>query len=343
MTTVQLSGVDALAQINPKRKERVYDLVRDAGLDVSDWSNYKLGATKPAANSRYCYEWCFRQGETHVVLNLWHASFALDGDQVCCDLNMRAYANDIARAADEPWRAHRPKPVWESRAQKMDSAIQLAARKKLPVRVIVCEGNMRDLAAGDEKASEVKNRMLDPLPWVVQAYDWDTGQTRLVRGLVEPGPSAADQPERPIEPEVPVAADVPLDGPEQEAAPAPPALPDPGYVDQFSGVLLDQGGPPDKRTVETTTYTRDPEVRMRALYRAQGVCQLCGQPGFVTMSGKIYLETHHVVPLGEGGYDALSNVVALCANDHRRAHFAGERDALRVALLALAALAPPSQ
>ncbi len=51
-------------------------------------------------------------------------------------------------------------------------------------------------------------------------------------------------------------------------------------------------------------------------------------------SGSLYLETHHVIPLGEGGPDDDANVVALCANDHRRAHFSEERAAIRKKLLA---------
>ena len=67
-------------------------------------------------------------------------------------------------------------------------------------------------------------------------------------------------------------------------------------------------------------------MRDAALTRAGGVCELCGEKGFVSRSGKVYLETHHVVPLSEGGSDNEQNVAALCPNDHREAHF-GERAA----------------
>lgn len=155
-------------------------------MDVSDWSNYAKGATAPAANPRYCYEWSFRDDQKHVVLNLWHASFKQGDRGIYCDLNMRAFAHEVVRAKDEPWREKRPNPVWEKRALNMDAAIQVAFRKQLPVRVIVCEGEMRDLAAGDERAASVKLRSLDPMEWTVQNYDWNTGQTHLVRaGAVE--------------------------------------------------------------------------------------------------------------------------------------------------------------
>lgn len=48
--------------------------------------------------------------------------------------------------------------------------------------------------------------------------------------------------------------------------------------------------------------------------------------------GKIYLETHQVIPLSEDGPDKLSNVVALCANHHRQAHFGESRKKIRKAL-----------
>ena len=86
-------------------------------------------------------------------------------------LNMRAFAHRVARMRDDPWRKDEAKPVWEKRALKMDGAIQLAARKRLPLRVIVCEGQMRDIEAGSDEASRVHKRMLDPVPWAAMHYD----------------------------------------------------------------------------------------------------------------------------------------------------------------------------
>jgi predicted HNH restriction endonuclease len=39
-----------------------------------------------------------------------------------------------------------------------------------------------------------------------------------------------------------------------------------------------------------------------------------------------YLETHHVIFLAHDGADKPTNVIALCPNDHREAHF-GKRSA----------------
>jgi hypothetical protein len=69
------------------------------------------------------------------------------------------------------------------------------------------------------------------------------------------------------------------------------------------------------------TYIRDQGVRSAVLKRAQGSCEYCGETGFMAMSGKPFLETHHVISLSEQGPDKVTNVIALCPNDHRRAHF----------------------
>ena len=100
------------------------------------------------------------------------------------------------------------------------------------------------------------------------------------------------------------------------------------YVDQFD---LDQvaKSEPERRDTSGSIFVRDPAVRRRVLRRAAGCCELCGQAGFRMASGALYLETHHVVSLSEGGADVDENVVALCAHDHRRAHFAEDRAAIR--------------
>jgi len=42
--------------LKPKERLRVMDLVSEAGIDVSDWANFKGGEGKAASNPKYCYE-----------------------------------------------------------------------------------------------------------------------------------------------------------------------------------------------------------------------------------------------------------------------------------------------
>jgi hypothetical protein len=99
---------------------------------------------------------------------------------------------------------------------------------------------------------------------------------------------------------------------------------------------LDAPGSDAPHTVASNgrRYVRDPRVRAEVLQRAGGCCEHCGNQGFVTVSGGRYLEAHHILALSEDGKDRRSNVIALCAEDHRRAHFAPDRKALNSAMSA---------
>lgn len=109
------------------------------------------------------------------------------------------------------------------------------------------------------------------------------------------------------------------------------ALPDP-FVDQFS-FQPDPAAEAKRRDVSGQAFVRNPQVRRRVRCRARGKCEWCGEFGFLRADGKIYIETHHVIALAEGGLDSESNVVALCPNHHREAHHGTNRDAMREALL----------
>ena len=68
-------------------------------------------------------------------------------------------------------------------------------------------------------------------------------------------------------------------------------------------------------------YRRDPLVRAHVLQQAGGRCELCLKAApFRSIDGQPFLEVHHVVPLGQGGSDRVSNAAAICPNCHRRCH-----------------------
>lgn len=92
------------------------------------------------------------------------------------------------------------------------------------------------------------------------------------------------------------------------------------FVDQFD---IDQAEKADVEKLKRTgsVYVRDPKVRNLVKIRSNGYCEFCGEMGFETANGALYLETHHIVPLCENGPDNVSNVIALCPRDHRMAHY----------------------
>jgi predicted restriction endonuclease len=97
------------------------------------------------------------------------------------------------------------------------------------------------------------------------------------------------------------------------------------YVNANVDVINDIGADtPERSKTEVWSYARDQKVREAVLERSRGKCEFCGKLGFAKPDGARYLEAHHVSALANDGEDRLTNVIALCPNDHREAHF-GER------------------
>jgi 5-methylcytosine-specific restriction protein A len=259
-----------LESIAPKKKRRVIDLVEEAGVDVSDWGDFKGGASKASTNPKYCYEWSYIQPGKVVVLNLWHVNNRLVDGRIAQRNNFRV---DAAKYKS------RGESTWSKRAMRIDEALLVSLKENLPIRVILLSGDMRDPDGPDVYPSKVKFRALDPELWTIANYDRVTGEHTLARGV----------------------------------------LTDP-FVDQFS-IDQQEKGAGRKAEVTSSPFIRDPEVRRIVLHRAKGACEYCGQRGFAMPNGSTYLETHHIEPLCDGGPDVVSNVIALCPNDHRRAHF----------------------
>ena len=271
--------------IKPTARQQVFELVKEAGFDVSDWIASSRDPRGFKANPKYCYEWSFIQPGELVILNLWYSAMQEENGRIVQRNNFRADA--------EHHRAVTRKGPWVRRAQRLDEALQTALRDNLPVRVIVNDGNQRNRHDPELRPSQVTARELDPVAWAITDYDWSTGQHELTRGIfVQP------------------------------------------CVDQFDLDLANKAAT-RRSEVTSSAFIRDPAVRRRVLARANGKCELCGRPGFEMDSGAIYLETHHVMPLSLGGLDADCNVVALCADDHRRAHFAVDREEIAKRLHAL--------
>ena len=174
-------NVDTIEELRPRNRLLVMDLVSEAGLDVSDWANYK--GKHPASNPKYCYEWVF-SGEDRIAACLWFTNLEIAASgQIVQKLNLWTISKRLEITGGRPKVAQR--------ARTLDLALQDAYRLKLPVRVIVVDGDQADLERDDDQSSSVRTRLLDPEPWFVAEYDWSSGQCLLVRGPA--GPKYVDQ------------------------------------------------------------------------------------------------------------------------------------------------------
>ena len=185
------------------------------------------------------------------------------------------------------------KTQWRTRATRLDNAMQAALLGNLPIRVIIVDGRQRDKTGPTRSTKASKVSKRELDP-----EPWTLTAYDRATGQFELTRGILEQ----------------------------------EFVDQFDMDQLAKAEP-EKVQTSASIYYRDPKIRKAALRRANGKCELCNAVGFEMAGGAIYLETHHVIPLGEGGPDDILNVVSLCPTDHRRAHYAQNRDDIRRELL----------
>lgn len=86
--------------------------------------------------------------------------------------------------------------------------------------------------------------------------------------------------------------------------------------------LIDRGSPSIQNKYERL-FNRNRRLvdMLKELYN--GKCQISQKEGFPKdKGGKPYCEVHHLVPLGDGGYDSPENMIVVCPEIHRMLHFA---------------------
>jgi hypothetical protein len=102
------------------------------------------------------------------------------------------------------------------------------------------------------------------------------------------------------------------------------------YLDAIDDLGTDR---PAVTTFFGKRYARDQRIRAAVIKRAGGRCEYCGKLGFKCPDGSRYLECHHILALAKQGTDLMSNVIAVCAHDHREAHFGARRVAIEVEMI----------
>ncbi|QSI78778.1 HNH endonuclease [Niveibacterium microcysteis] len=303
--TTKLTPQGILTTLQPRQAAAVMDLLDQAGIDTTPWHTKADGSpvARPRANPSFCYEWTFGGEDEPVALCIWHEHLTIVDEQIVFDGNLRALAltlDPIAIDRRNPTDVRNRARNQAKRAREFDSQVRKAYQGSKVIRAILLAGETRDDKAPGTDASEVDFRLLDPEAWYAHSYEMNTGSFRLIRGRQTLA---------------------------QESAVTSIAS-EPEFVDQF-----DIPEPAEKTSTSGTTYPRSSEVRKAVLNRAKGKCECCGSMGFKMKDGSIFLETHHVIPLSEKGPDAEWNVAAICANDHREAHFGSDRKAIQAFLV----------
>lgn len=316
--------MDSLPPLLPPRTlTRIYDVVKDAGIDVSAWHE---GKGDFRTNPKFCYRWAF-VGSDCVLLCIWFREVRLTDDSWMCIGNARRDQMEREALGSDHWdpAVRNRTKRWAMSSYQMDEAMKHAFRNKLPVRVCIIDSKTD---ASELEASTADYRELDPAPWKL-SYDMMTGDFEVVRvnGSDRSSPHLIQTAE--LETERAVASDPvdedPLDPDLPEITPTSYGV---GVVDQF----IDE---PVHQPATTTRIERERSARVRqfVMLRSNGLCEWCGSPGFLKHDGQIYLESHHVIALSNDGADHIDNVIALCPNDHRMAHYGEHRDSMAQGML----------
>jgi hypothetical protein len=153
-----------LIELKPINKPLVIDLVREAGIDVGAWSDFR--GSNPAANPKYCYNWSFQQPGELVVALLFHDDLSVVEGEIIHNQNIRLRDGRLGGKGAAQWK---------KRAKELDDNLLMAYRDGLPIRAIILEGQKRDHLDSEAESSEVEKRMLDTAPWAVTSYDMVTG------------------------------------------------------------------------------------------------------------------------------------------------------------------------
>lgn len=308
---------DLRDDLKPTSTMRVYDAVSEAGIDVSDWDN-PASSRSPAQNPKYCYRWAF-EGGSQVLLCLWYKDLEFSSDEI----EYQGNARDEQRVNEERANDQRDSSLklryrkWASSAYEIDEIVKLAYREKRVVRVAIVDTKKTDLK--DHERASADYRLLDREPWCLMHYDMQTGAFLLRRGA-EPLPVSHEELEFAQSHESKEEGDITPQSPSIITADSYGI----GVADQFVG-----NETPGRSAISGFVWERSALVRQAVLARSQGRCEYCGRPGFLKENGETYIETHHIVPLSEDGPDVPNNVIALCPEHHRQAHFGASRDVLK--------------
>ncbi|ABQ36958.1 HNH endonuclease [Bradyrhizobium sp. BTAi1] len=159
----------ARADLAPKTRLLVMDILQSLGMDVSKWADMKGGATRAASNPKYCYNWSFLQPGEFVVACLWYESLKQRSGELYYEINRGKWI----KPRTEPGTGSSNK-----RANDFDQHLWLAYSEALPLRVIFVDGPQSD----GTKPSKVNARRLDDTAWAITEYDLATGRCVMVRG-----------------------------------------------------------------------------------------------------------------------------------------------------------------
>ncbi len=181
--------------LKPTRHEKIYDLVKAAGVDVALWEKSVVDnrTLNPYSNSYRNSQWTFGGGDEPLVACIWWREIAINDIGLVREGSSKGdverMGNILAVKGKDPSIAMKLRNKI-TKAQQFDRLVSEAYRRRKPVRTAILDGK---LSVDDESdPSSAEARELDPLEWFVHEYDPFSGHYLMVRNVPMPPRTAPD-------------------------------------------------------------------------------------------------------------------------------------------------------
>lgn len=298
------SASSVVNDLKPNAKNRLIDCVSDAGIDVSDWSDF--AGKNPASNPKYCYEWSFRDNDI-VVINIWYVDITKGSGGISASYNLRQIANERDDANQK------------KRALAADENIKFAYEKGYLVRVIIQTGDLSVRHDPEIGKAKTVHRQLDSKYWEVADYSNLTGEFKLIRidDCIDFSNKDASTHNKSVSFFSAPSFDLATCNLRADSLPSMKGKPPP----------LGKKNPA-RKAKNSSARERSPLVRRWLLDNTGEACECCNKTPFRKADGTTFREVHHIKRLADDGSDSVENAIAVCANCHRELHFGVSRDEL---------------
>ncbi len=110
---------------------------------------------------------------------------------------------------------------------------------------------------------------------------------------------------------------------------------DQANIDELRQIAVHASQPSIRAKPRTALYRGGSDaIKRYVLLRSKDTCEGCKNPApFIKPDGTPYLEPHHTIRRADDGPDHPANVIALCPNCHRRAHYSSDAKAFNKRLI----------
>lgn len=175
---------DLRTELEPVKGLRVYDLLKNIGYDVSDWSVDINGQPipNPYTNTHRNSEWSLGGKGQPTVIFLWHSGIDWQAEKPDL-IGSASVSQEILDRISLKTTPPGEKQVLRGRlkkTRKLREFLYSSYKHRTPLRVVMVAGTEVGFEFA-EASSKATARKADPIPWYIHEFDGATGRYKIVR------------------------------------------------------------------------------------------------------------------------------------------------------------------